>query len=176
LPVGRTQNIALTGFMAVGKSAVGRALARKLKRRFVDLDKLIEKAEGMKVSDIFAQRGEGYFRQCERDALKTVLGEENQVIATGGGAIVDEDNLRLVQKKALLICLTANTEALLKRAGTGSTRPLLEIAARKVRIEELLQLRQEKYARADLSIDTTDLTIDQVAQRIIDLAKLDITK
>ncbi|MGH7926728.1 MAG: shikimate kinase [Candidatus Binatia bacterium] len=159
--------------MAVGKSAVGRTLARKLKRRFVDLDKIIEKTEGMKVSNIFTQKGELYFRQCEKDALKTVLEEENQVIATGGGAIIDEDNLRLVQNKALLVCLTANIDALLRRLGSGSKRPLLENTDRRIRMEELLLLREEKYAQAHLSIDTTDLTIDQVAERIIELAKLD---
>jgi shikimate kinase len=159
--------------MGVGKSAVGRALARKLKRRFVDLDKIIEKAEMMKVSDIFAHRGERYFRQCESEALKRVLGEENQVIATGGGAILDEENLRLVRNSTLLVCLTANIEALHRRLGSGSKRPLLENTDRQTRVEELLQLRQEKYAQAHLSIDTTDLTVEQVAERIIELAKLD---
>jgi shikimate kinase len=159
--------------MAVGKSAVGRALARKLKRRFVDLDKIIEKGEGMKVSDIFSQKGEAYFRQCEKRALAAALEEDNQVIATGGGAIVDEDNLRLVQSKALLVCLTADIDALLKRVGSGSKRPLLNPGDRKARIEELLQLRARRYAQAHLSIDTTDLTIDQVAERIIEMAKLE---
>jgi shikimate kinase len=168
------QNIALTGFMAVGKSAVGRALARKLKRRFIDLDKIVEKAEGMKVSDIFAQKGELYFRQCEKRALMTVLGADNQVIATGGGAILDEESLRVVQQKALLVCLTANIDTLLERVPSGTKRPLLNTADRKTRIEELLALRQDKYAQAHLAIDTTDLTIHQVAERIIEMAKLEL--
>ena len=170
---GPKQNIALTGFMAVGKSAVGRALARKLKRRFVDLDKIVEKAEGMKVRDIFAKKGEPYFRQCEKRALMAVLGEHNQVIATGGGAIIDEENMRDVRKKALLVCLTANIDILLKRVASGSKRPLLDSADRKTRIEELLALRQDKYAQAHLSIDTTHLSIDQVAERIIEMAQLE---
>jgi shikimate kinase len=173
LSPGAKQNIALTGFMAVGKSAVGRALARKLKRRFVDLDKVIEKSQGMKVSAIFAEKGEAYFRQCEKEALGTVLEDNNQVIATGGGAIVDGDNLRLVQQRALLICLTADIEVLLKRVGSGAKRPLLASGDRKNRISELLRERQEKYAQAHLCIDTTDLTIDQVAARIIEVAKLE---
>jgi shikimate kinase len=167
------QNIALTGFMAVGKSAVGRALARKLRRRFVDLDKVIEKDQGMKVGEIFAQKGELYFRSCEKQALETVLEEDNQVIATGGGAIVDDENLRLVQRKALLVCLTADIDVLLKRVGSGSKRPLLNNGDRRMRIEELLQLRQHKYAQAHLCVDTTDLTIEQVAEKIIEAAKLE---
>lgn len=173
MPPNSAQTIAITGFMAVGKSAVGRTLARRLKRQFVDLDKVIEKTEGMKVKDIFAQKGESYFRECEKQALAEVLKHENQVIATGGGAIIDEENLGLLREKTLLVCLTASADALLKRIGAGSKRPLLKDADRKNRIEELLRLREEKYAQAHLSIDTTDLTINQVAERIIEMAKLE---
>jgi shikimate kinase len=160
--------------MAVGKSAVGRTLARRLKRHFVDLDKVIEKTEGMKVKDIFAQKGERYFRECEKRALAEVLKQENQVIATGGGAVIDEENLLLLLEKALLVCLTASPDALLKRIGSGSRRPLLQNADRETRIDELLRLRGEKYAQAHLRIDTTDLTINQVADRIIEMAKLEL--
>lgn len=173
MPPNSAQTIAITGFMAVGKSAVGRTLARRLKRQFVDLDKVIEKTEGMKVKDIFAQKGESYFREREKQALAEVLKHENQVIATGGGAIIDEENLGLLREKTLLVCLTASPDALLKRIGAGSKRPLLKDADRKNRIEELLRLREEKYAQAHLSIDTTDLTINQVAERIIEMAKLE---
>ena len=173
MPPNSAQTIAITGFMAVGKSAVGRTLARRLKRQFVDLDKMIEKTEGMKVKDIFAQKGESYFREREKQALAEVLKQESQVIATGGGAIIDEENLGLLREKTLLVCLTASPEALLKRIGAGSKRPLLKDADRKNRIEELLRLREGKYAQAHLSIDTTDLTINQVAERIIEMAKLE---
>ncbi|MGE5304572.1 MAG: shikimate kinase, partial [Alphaproteobacteria bacterium] len=110
------QNIALTGFMAVGKSAVGRTLARKLKRRFIDLDKVVEKAEGMKVRDIFEQKGEAYFRQREKEALAQVLEQDGQIIATGGGVVLDQENVRLLRDRALLICLGASTDVLLERA------------------------------------------------------------
>lgn len=173
MPPNSAQTITITGFMAVGKSAVGRNLARRLKRQFVDLDKVIEKTEGMKVKDIFSQKGESYFREREKQALEEVLKHEGQVIATGGGAIIDAENLGLLREKTLLVCLTASPDALLKRIGSGSKRPLLKDADRKNRIEELLQLREEKYAQAHLSIDTTDLTINQVAERIIEMAKLE---
>ena len=162
------QNIALTGFMAVGKSAVGRTLARRLKRRFVDLDREIEKTAGLKVRQIFNQQGEPVFRKLEKEALARVLAGENQVIATGGGVIMDEENLQLLRKRSLLVCLAASTEQLLKRAGNGAKRPLLQGGNRKERVEELLRQRQEKYALAHATVDTTDLTIDQVASKIID--------
>lgn len=159
--------------MAVGKSAVGRMLARKLRRRFVDLDKLIERTEGMKVKNIFAQKGEAYFRICETKALVDVLAQDHQVIATGGGAVLNEDNLRLLRDRALLICLTASAEILLKRVGSGAKRPLLANSDRKNRIDELLGQRQNMYARSHHLIDTTFLTVDQVAEKIIELAKLE---
>jgi shikimate kinase len=159
--------------MAVGKSAVGRILARRLKRRFVDLDKMIEKAEGMKVKDIFAVKGEIYFRDREKQFLAEILKNGNQVIATGGGAIIDENNLRLLKENALLVCLTASPDALLKRVGSGSKRPLLNGADRKSRIEELLHKRAERYAQAHLTVDTTGLTVDQVVEKIIEMANLE---
>lgn len=163
------QNIALTGFMAVGKSAVGRTLAKRLKRRFVDLDKVIEKTEGMKVRDIFNQKGEPYFRQAEKKALGEVLQQKRQVIATGGGVILDEENLTFLLKATLLVCLTASADVLLKRAGTGAKRPLLKGADRRERIEALLRERERKYCRAHAVIDTGDLTVDQVVDKIVAL-------
>ena len=152
--------------MATGKSAVGRNLARKLNRRFVDLDALIEKTEGRKVREIFAQEGETYFRQVEKQILNEVLSEEGQVIATGGGVILDDENLNLLRQKALLVGLTASIDVLVGRVGKNSKRPLLKGADVRSRVEELLQERQSRYAQADVIIDTDGLTIDQVAKKI----------
>lgn len=157
----------------MGKSAVGRTLARKLKRRFVDLDKVIEKAEGMKVRDIFEQKGEAYFRQREKEALAQVLERHGQIIATGGGVVLDQENLKLLRDKALLICLAASTDVLLKRAGHGGKRPLLNGSNRKERIEEILRQRANHYAEAHACVETTDLTVDEVAEQIMTLLKLE---
>jgi shikimate kinase len=159
--------------MAVGKSAVGRTLARKLKRRFVDLDKMIEKTEGMKVREIFEQKGETYFRQLEKDVLAQVLARTGQVIATGGGAVMDDANFAALQEKSVLVCLTASADVLMKRAGNGSKRPLLKGGNRRQRIEEILQQRQARYAQAMACIETTDLSIDEVAEKIIALLNLE---
>lgn len=157
--------------MATGKSAVGRNLARRLHRRFIDLDALIEKAEGRKVREIFARDGESHFRQLEKQILSEVLGEEGQVIATGGGIVLDDENLALLRRKALLIALTASTDVLVGRVGKNSKRPLLKGHDTRVRIEELLQQRQIRYGQADASIDTSGLTIDQVVEKIIQIAE-----
>lgn len=154
--------------MAVGKSAVGRNLAKKLKRHFVDLDRFIEKKEGKKVREIFAENGEPYFRQAEKQALAEVLEQSDQIIATGGGVIMDQDNLNLLKEKTLLVCLTASTEVILKRVGNGTKRPLLKGNNRQERIEQLLNDRQKKYSQAHLSVDTSDATIEQVVDKIIE--------
>jgi shikimate kinase len=155
--------------MAVGKSAVGRALARKLGRRFIDLDRLIEKTEGMTVRDIFAQKGESYFRQLEKKVLIGVLQCQGQVVATGGGVVMDEENLKVLREKSLLVCLTASPEVLLKRVGNGAKRPLLGGTDRRGRIEELLKLREKNYVQARVCVDTSDLTVNQVVEKIINL-------
>ena len=161
------KNIALTGFMAVGKSVVGRKLARRLRRRFVDLDQAIEEKEGMKVSEIFDRKGEGYFRNVEKQALGEILRKNNQVIATGGVAIMDENNLNLLKERTFLICLTAPPTTLLRRSGGGKDRPLLEGDDRQRRIEELLRQREKGYAQADLTIDTARLSVDEVVGKIV---------
>ena len=168
MPENPSRNIALTGFMAVGKSAVGRTLAKTLKRRFVDLDRTIEKKEGKKIRDIFTERGEAYFRQLERQALSEVLEQKNQVIATGGGVVMDAENLRLLKDKTFLVCLTASVDVLLNRVGNAAKRPLLRVPNRQQRIEELLAQRAKNYAQAHAQVDTSERTIDQVVDKIIE--------
>lgn len=167
MPQSSKKNIALTGFMAVGKSVVGKRLAQRLKRRFVDLDQAIEKKEGMTVSEIFDRKGENYFRQAEKSMLSDVLKKDGQVIATGGGAVMDQQNLDLLKQKALLVCLMARPETLLRRSGTGKDRPLLKGEDRQKRIQELLRQRGESYAQAHLCIETNCLSVDEVVEEII---------
>ena len=160
--------------MAVGKSAIGRTLAKKLRRRFVDLDRVIERAEGSKVREIFEHKGEAYFRQLEKQALADVLEENNQVIATGGGVILDDQNLQILREKALLIGLSAEMDVLLARAGDATKRPLLQGSNRREKIEILLRQRAARYAQAHVTIDTSNLTVDQVVKKIMGM--LDVRK
>lgn len=160
-------NIALIGFMAVGKSAVGRNLAKRLGRRFVDLDRMIEKRAGLKVREIFELKGEPYFRELEKQTLAELLQQPGLVIATGGGVVMDDENLRLLREKTLLVCLNASTDTILSRVGNGAKRPLLKGLNRRERIEELLKLRADKYAQAHVTIDTSELTLEQVVDRIV---------
>jgi shikimate kinase len=163
------KNIALTGFMAVGKSVVGRRLARRLKRRFVDLDQTIEKKEKMRVHEIFDLKGESYFRRLEKQALAEVLARNGQVIATGGGVILDDENLALLKEKSLFICLKAAPEILQRRAGSGKKRPLLKGHDRRKRIEELLKQREDRYDQAHVNIDTSGLSVKKIVEKIVEI-------
>ena len=157
--------------MAVGKSVVGQRLARRLKRSFIDLDQAVEDQEGMKVHEIFERKGEAYFRRAEKRTLKEVLKQDGQVIATGGGVITDEENLRLLKKKTLLICLTATATTLLQRSGAGENRPLLKAVDKHKKIEELLSQREKSYRQAHFRIDTGKLSVDQVVEKIVEIIK-----
>ena len=167
LPQSRNKNIAITGFMAVGKSVVGRRLAQRLKRPFVDLDHAIEDREGVRVEEIFRLKGEAYFRKVEKETLKEILSRDGQVIATGGGAVTDEENLQLLKGRSVLVYLTASPERLLQRSGPDPHRPLLKGANRLKRIEELLGQRERVYREAHISIDTEHVPVAKVVDEII---------
>jgi len=166
VPPSAPKNIALTGFMAVGKTHVGRKLARRLGWRFVDVDRAVEKSAGLKVQEIFSRHGEARFRALEKEKLREILAGERQVIATGGGAVLDAENLSLLKDKTFLVCLTATPETILGRAG-GVKRPLLDVADRDARVRELLQRRAPIYAQAHATIDTERVSIDQVVEAIL---------
>jgi shikimate kinase len=116
-------NIVLTGFMGVGKSAVGREVAARLGRPFVDLDDLIEENAGMRISAIFETRGEEYFRALEMMTLRELAAQRGMVIATGGGALVDAANREMMTRTSLVICLTASVSAIEDRVGDAADRP-----------------------------------------------------
>lgn len=163
-------NIILTGFMGTGKTSVGRRLARRLGWRFCDLDLQIEAAARMPVAKIFAERGEPVFRRLERRALYRALRDSEQVIATGGGAFVDARNRAALKASGPVVCLTAKPQAILQRVGGRiEARPLLRGPGEPLaRIRALLAQRAKAYAQADLTIDTTGLSIDEVVERVWD--------
>ena len=162
-------NVFLTGFMATGKTAVGRALARRLARRFIDLDGEIERAAGLAVSEIFARFGEPEFRTRERQALVSLCASEGAVIATGGGSVSDPRNRDAMRASGTIVCLTATPQAILARLGDRDDRPLLAgPTGRAERVASLLAERAAAYADADLTVDTSRKSADEVARSIVD--------
>ncbi|MDP3723248.1 MAG: shikimate kinase [Candidatus Omnitrophota bacterium] len=161
-------NIILTGFMGTGKTAVGRRLAKRLGWRFVDVDALIEAGAKKSVATIFAEHGEGVFRRLERRTILRAIRARHQVIATGGGAFVDAQNRARLRVSGPVICLTARPRTILARVGARlSARPLLRGAVSPLtRVRTLLTQRARAYAQADLTIDTSALSIDEVVERL----------
>lgn len=164
-------NIYLVGFMATGKTSVGQELAKKKKWLFVDLDDLIELKEKMTITDIFAKKGESYFRKIETEVLKKVSQEENFVVACGGGIVIKPLNIKIMKEKGKVICLSASSNVILKRASGHTHRPLLNVPNPKKQIEHLLKLRFPYYAQADKIIDTSKLSIEQVVHLVLKVTK-----
>ncbi len=162
-------NIILTGFMASGKSAVGKELAKRLRMDFVDTDKLIEEKEGIKISQIFREKGEPYFRDVEAEVIKEVAEYENSAIATGGGVVLKEENMQALRKNGRIICLSTDAATILKRTSQNRLRPLLEgeRGSRENKIKDLLTFRAPYYQKADFIVDTTDLMVKETVEKII---------
>ena len=161
-------NIALIGFMGAGKTAAGRLLAKKLGKKLVEMDSLIELRAGKPIPDIFQEDGEVAFRRLEIEVTREVAGNKNQVIACGGGVVLNRINIDRLKKGAVVVYLTASPEVILQRVSDDSSvRPLLENSNKALNIRELLKFRQPLYERAaDIMIDTSGLDIETVAERI----------
>ncbi len=155
--------------MGTGKTSVGRQLAGLKKYNFVDLDELIELKEQRRIADIFAKEGEAYFRKLEKKILKQVVTQKKFVVACGGGIVLDPENIKLMKKTGKVICLSANCETIFKRVSGNTSRPILNVAKPRERIELLLKLRAPYYMQADKTIDTCGLSVKQVAAKIIKL-------
>lgn len=153
--------------MGTGKTAVGKELAKKKKWQFLDLDELIELKEKKTIADIFAKEGEPYFRRLESRVLKEVAREKKFVLACGGGIVINKENIRIMKETGIVICLTASPEVILSRTCGYAHRPLLNVRDPKQQIEALLKLRAPFYAQADETIDTSEISVKEVAVRIL---------
>ena len=166
-------NIVLTGFMGTGKTLVGQALAKRLNRQFIEVDSKIEQLAGKSISDIFKDNGEIYFRELEIGAIKQAAAGKKQVIACGGGVVLNTINIDRLRETGVIINLVASAQIILQRtAGNAGSRPLLDVQQPAERIRELLKFRKPFYDKAaDLIINTSKLNIDTVADKIIDRLK-----
>ena len=162
--------IYLWGMPGVGKSTIGRALAARLGRRFIDLDECIVRASGQKITSLFHNGGEAVFRSWEARCLNEVLQENGApIVALGGGALLDESRRSRVRERGCLVCLTADTATLMERlAHEQDTRPLLNGESERVHIVQALQEeRASAYADCDVEIDTVDRSLDEVISRVL---------
>lgn len=165
------RNIYLVGFMATGKTAVGRELAKRLSREFIDLDDVVEQREKMRIVEIFEQKGEAHFRKLEKDLILEISQIPKLIVGCGGGAVTNPDNLATLKKSGVLFCLKADADTILKRAKGTDQRPLLNVESPRQRIIDLLKKREQFYSQADHSIDTSSLSVAEVADQIISIFK-----
>jgi shikimate kinase len=164
-------NIVLVGPMGAGKSVAGALLARRLGLPFVDLDAAVEADAGARIAELFRRDGEAAFRAREGTALARCLARDGQVVATGGGAVLDAGNRRRLRERGLVAWLQADPETQLRRLDGCGDRPLLEGADRQARLRALAGERDPLYREvADLAVDTRDLdaagTAEALAVRI----------
>ncbi len=164
-------NIVLVGFMGTGKTSVGMKLAKALGMNYIDTDDIIEKDCHRSISDIFAHEGEEYFRDLESAVVDKVCKLSGYVIATGGGIVKREINIKKLKSTGMMFCLSASPEVILQRTSGYSHRPLLQVEDPISHIRKLLDEREQFYACADYTIDTSNIDIDQVVEKIISIFK-----
>ncbi len=162
-------NIALIGFMGTGKTAVGKLLAEKLDKDFIELDALIEEKAEKTIPEIFEQDGEIAFREREIEATREVAEKENAVIACGGGIVLNQINVDRLKKQSVIVYLTASPEVILKRTSSDKDeRPLLVAEDKAAKVDALLKLRKPFYERAaDITVDTSELEVTGVVEQIL---------
>jgi shikimate kinase / 3-dehydroquinate synthase len=166
-------NIVITGFMGTGKSTVGRLLAERLERRYVEMDALLAERFGKPIAVIFAEEGEETFRTAEAELCKRLAAEQGLVISTGGGALVNEESRSALAASGMLVCLTASEGEILRRLEQATDRPLIagEEDERRKRVRTLLGVRRAAYGAIPYQIDTDGTTPEQVAERVLAVAE-----
>ncbi|MHB8103919.1 MAG: shikimate kinase [Dehalococcoidales bacterium] len=166
-------SIALIGFMGTGKTAVGKVLAQKSYKVFVELDAIIVKIAGKSIPEIFHGDGEIRFRELEIEAVRQVTAKKNAVIACGGGVVLNTINIDRLRKESVIICLTASPTVILKRTSEDKDgRPLLSVTDRAQQIKKMLKNRRPFYRQAaDITINTSGLTIASVTDKILEALK-----
>jgi len=144
--------IALVGLMGVGKTTVGRRLAKKLDRPFFDSDDEIEQASGRTVAGYFRDHGEVEFRKGERRVIDRLLDGDPIVLATGGGAFIPEETRKVLNERALTVWLKGDFQTIMERVSRKNTRPLLQVPDPQARMRELMDERYPIYAKAHITV------------------------
>ncbi len=151
------RSIVLVGLMGAGKTVIGRMLAKRLKLPFVDADHEIEAAAGMTVKDIFAEHGEAYFRDGEHKVIKRLLENGPQILATGGGAVMNKKTRNAIKKRGVTLWLKADLNILMERVSRKNTRPLLQTDDPRAVMQKLLDQRYPIYGQSDVCVTSRNV-------------------
>lgn len=161
-------NLFLIGFMGAGKSSVSAGLGRMLGREVVEMDERIAAQEGMSIPEIFAQKGEPYFRACETALIKSFAQGAPRIVSCGGGVPLREENVAAMRESGTVVLLTASPEVILERVKDSDERPLLQGHKDVPYIAALMEQRRPRYeAAADITVDTSRLNIEEVCRQVL---------
>lgn len=161
------RSIVLIGLMGAGKTAIGRRLSSRLDLPFTDADTEIELAAGKSISDIFADHGEAHFREGERKVIERLLNQSAQVLATGGGAYMNEQTRENISKYGISVWLKADLDVLLTRVQRRNHRPLLKTGDPKAIMKDLMEQRYPIYGKADITIQSRDVPHEVIVDEIV---------
>ena len=161
------KSLVLTGMMGVGKSTIGRLVAKRLKAKFIDVDKVIERNEKKSIRKIFDIKGEKYFRKLEEKITFRVLKDKKAVIALGGGAFINKEIREKVLESSLSIWLKVDLEKLIKRYKKNSRRPLLNKKKMNDDVKKIYQFRKKIYSLANFKINCDNMNKTQVVEKIL---------
>ena len=161
------RSIVLVGLMGAGKSTVGRRLAQKLGLEFTDADAEIERAAGKTVPDIFRDHGEAYFREGERKVIARLLDSGSQVLATGGGAFMNEETRHNIARRGISVWLRADMNLLMKRVRRRDNRPLLKAEDPEEIMRQLIAQRYPVYGHADVTVESRDVPHNSIVSDVI---------
>ena len=162
------RSIVLVGMMGVGKSSIGRRLGARLGLPFVDADAEIEKAAGMSIADIFARHGETDFRSGEARVIARLLEGGPQILATGGGAVMNADTRAAIKAKAISVWLSADFDVLMRRiAKRKNDRPMLQTPDPAATLRRLMSEREPVYAQADIAVQSREVPHDAIVTQIM---------
>ncbi len=161
------RNLVLVGFMATGKTEVGRILAKKMERDFFDVDDDIVNTTGMSIDKIFEDFGEEFFRDLESNVIQKISDKTNLVIATGGGSLLRAENVENLKRSGVLVCLFAPPEEILRRVGDERHRPLLNVKDRLTTIREMMEKRSPYYNLSDIMVNTEGKSAHETAQEVL---------
>lgn len=161
-------NLFLIGFMGAGKSSVSAGLGRMLGREVVEMDQRIAAQEGMSIPELFAQKGEPYFRACETVLIKSFAQGAPRIVSCGGGVPLREENVAAMRESGTVVLLTASPEVILERVKDSEERPLLQGHKDVPYIAALMEQRRPKYeTAADITVDTSQMNIEEVCRQVL---------
>jgi len=163
----KKNNIYLIGFMGAGKTTVAKILSKRLNFDFVDLDLDIEKEQGISISEMFEKHGEKYFRDVETDSLRKISEKSNQIISTGGGIVIKDENWQIMRNRGVSVYLKSSIETLFNRVKHKSTRPLLNVENPFEKAKELFSSRESLYEKSDIILDREGIEPGDVAMAIV---------